>query len=400
MTANDPRYFINNALTLNGELVVHWADGHKSRYHPMLLRHQCECSLCGTSLNGVRTIRIHHIPENINPSEVSHTNSEVKLVWSTDGHESSYLARWLRCHCYSDSERHSRKHVPTLWDASISDSIPTANFEEARANPKARLALLEAVCDFGFCKIINAPTDANQSKQLIELIGSQRQSHYGTYNLAKKKAIDNVGDTTNALDPHIDETYRLSHVGITVFQVLNPSSNGGDSTLVDGFEAARRLREYSPEDFKLLTELAITNHRFDRAQSGDRDPRWYISRLPLIRLDSDSEVCGIHFNERQIAPLDLPADKIGPCYRALRKIFETLYDPALRLTFKLKAGDGLIFNNQRILHGRTSFEPEEPSRSVLTSSVDIEEFHSTLRILKSSLGYKGPQIAYSQGMAG
>jgi len=36
---------------------------------------------------------------------------------------------------------------------------------------------------------------------------------------------------------------------------------------------------------------------------------------------------------------------------------------------------------------------------VLTSSVDIEEFHSSLRILQASLGYEGAQIAYSQGMA-
>jgi gamma-butyrobetaine dioxygenase len=99
-------------------------------------------------------------------------------------------------------------------------------------------------------------------------------------------------------------------------------------------------------------------------------------------------------------PLDLPADKVGPCYHALRNIFKTLYDPELRLTFKLKAGDGLVFNNQRILHGRTSFKPENPARSVLTSSVDIEEFYSTLRMLQSSLGYNGAQIAYSQGTTG
>lgn len=109
-------------------------------------------------------------------------------------------------------------------------------------------------------------------------------------------------------------------------------------------------------------------------------------------------MCGVHFNERQIAPLDLPAEMIAPCYRALRRIFTILYAPELRLTFKLKAGEGLVFDNQRILHGRTQFIAEQPARSVLTSSVDIEEFHSTLRILQASLGYQGPQVAYSQGM--
>ena len=394
----ESRYRIDSASINNGELDVHWADGHRSRYHPMWLRHQCECSQCGSSLNGVRGIRIHHIPEDITPVELSHTETEVNIVWSGDGHQSSYNSRWLRNHCYSETERSLRKHRPVLWDASIADSGPCAYFEQARANPQARLNLLQTVNDLGFCKITNAPTQASQSSQLIELIGHQRQSHYGTYKLARKKAVDNVGDTTDALDPHIDETYRLSHVGITIFQVLHPSSNGGDSTLVDGFEAVRRLRESSPDDFELLTKLPITNHRFDEANSGDRDPRWYVTQLPLIRLDSENNVCGVHFNERQIAPLDLPAELIGPCYKALRKIFNILYAPELRLTFKLKAGEGLVFNNQRILHGRTGFTAEQPARSVLTSSVDIEEFYSSLRMLQDSLGHEGPQMVYSQGM--
>ena len=400
MPENRSLYQIKAAVVLEGELTIHWADGHQSQYHPIWLRHQCECDKCGSSLNGVRSIRIHHIPEDIIPAELSHTDNNVRITWSCDSHHSSYKARWLRNHCYSENERRKRQHRPVLWDASIVDDVPCANFEEARANPQARLDLLKAVCDFGFCKISHAPTDISQSSQLIELVGPQRQTHFGTYTLSTKKAVDNVGDTTDALDPHIDETYRLSHVGITVFQVLHPSTAGGDSTLVDGFEAANRLRESAPEDFDLLTELPITSHRLDEANSGDRNRRWYVSRLPLIRLDSEKNVCGVHFNERQIAPLGLPADRIGPCYRALRRMFNILYDPDLRLTFKLKSGEGLIFNNQRILHGRTGFIAEDPARSVLTSSVDIEEFHSTIRFLQASLGYEGPQIAYSQGMAG
>ena len=398
--ASESRYQIKSAYIQNGTLDVHWADGHRSLFHPMWLRHQCECDQCGSSLNGVRSIRIHHIPEDIIPTEFSHTETEVNIVWPADSHRSSYHCHWLRNHCYSETERSARKHQPLLWDASIAESSPTADFEEARANPEVRLNLLQTVNNLGFCKITNAPTDASQSSQLIKLIGHQRQSHYGTYKLASKKAVDNVGDTTDALDPHIDETYRLSHVGITIFQVLHPSSNGGDSTLVDGFEAVRRLRESSPDDFELLTKLPITSHRYDEANSGDRDPRWYISKIPLIRLDSESNVCGVHFNERQIAPLDLPAEMIAPCYRALRKIFNILYAPDLRLTFKLKAGEGLVFNNQRILHGRTAFTAEQPPRSVLTSSVDIEEFYSSLRMLQVSLGHEGPQMAYSQGMTG
>ena len=234
--------------------------------------------------------------------------------------------------------------------------------------------------------------------ELFGLIGPHRQSHYGTYTLSKKEAVDNVGDITDALDPHVDETYRLSTIGITVFQVLRPSSNGGHSTLVDGFEAVRRLREAWPADFELLTKVPITGERRDAAHNSGGQAKWYAATMPMIRVEFDGDVSGVRLNERQIAPLEVPDNLIEPCYRALRRIFDILYDPDMRLTFELKAGDGLIFDNQRVLHGRTAFEPEEPARSVLTSSVDLEEFHSSLRQLTESVRGVVPPLRLTQGM--
>jgi len=114
---------------------------------------------------------------------------------------------------------------------------------------------------------------------------------------------------TVALDPHVDETYRLSTIGIIVFQVLRPSSNGGHSTLVDGFEAVRLLRESWPDDFELLTKLPITGERRDAAHNSGGQTKWYAASLPVIRLDFDGDVSGVRLNERQIAPLDLPDDE-------------------------------------------------------------------------------------------
>ena len=120
--------------------------------------------------------------------------------------------------------------------------------------------------------------------------------------------------------------------------------------------------------------------------------------MPIIKLDSDNDISGVRINERQIAPLDIPADLIEPCYRALMRMYEIPYDPKLIITLKLKAGDGLLFNNQRILHGRTEFDAEEPARSVLTSSVDLDDFHSTMRILHRMLDAEDyPKSKFSIG---
>ena len=169
--------------------------------------------------------------------------------------------------------------------------------------------------------------------------------------------------------------------------------------MVDGFQVAHQMKEKWPQDFDLLTRVPIAAERLDLGANTDGQSRWYKARMPIIKLDSDNDISGVRINERQIAPLDIPADLIEPCYRALMRMFEILYDPKLIITLKLNAGDGLLFNNQRILHGRTEFDAEEPARSVLTNSVDLDDFHSTMRILHRMLDAEDSPMAFNQGMA-
>ena len=165
-----------------------------------------------------------------------------------------------------------------------------------------------------------------------------------------------------------------------------------------GSRRARRLRERDPDAFALLSKAPITGQRLDLARNTDGKVRYLIAKLPIIKLDYDGDVAGLRLNERQIGPLDLPGELIGPCYAALRRMFDLVYDPELRLTFPLQAGEGLLFDNHRVLHGRTGFVPEQPPRSVLTSSVDLDEFHSTLRTLEMAAGKTGPLMQYAQGV--
>jgi len=390
------RYAISGTRVKNRHLVIQWGDGHESRFHPVMLRHQCECEECGTPMDAIRGIRLHHIPDDIEPTIRSVTASAVEIDWKPVPHASRYEARFLRNSCPSASERRARKHVPKVWDGSLADKLPVADFGEFSDDPKAKLELFEAVHDYGFSKVVNVPDDSAQD--FIDTFGFQRQTHYGSYVLGSKTSADNVGDNTMELPPHTDETYRFNLLGITVFQVFRPSNNGGHSTLVDGFEAVRRLRETHPDDIDLLASTPIRTQRLDRAHNSNGASKWYVSRLPFLRLDEDGDIAGIRLNERQISPLDIDEDWIGPVYAALKRLFAILYDPDLMLTFPLKAGEGLVFNNQRLLHGRTSYVAEGPARSVLTSSVDLEDFYSTHRLLKAELGYTGPDIRYAMGV--
>lgn len=398
MPETGTRTAITDAAPDETAVRVTWSDGHESRYPFLQLRHQCTCSFCGTPVNAVRGIRLWMIPDDIHPIEIETVDGGLRIVWSDGSHVSTYDAAWLRAACCSEAERERRRPKPMLWDSRIANDLPRADFADAETDPAARLSLLEHVRDRGFCVVAGAPTDAGQAHRMIELVGPQRQTHYGTYSLSKKTAIDNVGDTTSALDPHSDETYRLSTIGITVFQVLHPVQSGGHTTLVDGFEAVRRLRETHPDDVDLLSRVPIPGERRDPAVNSGGREKWYAAALPAVRLDIDGSVIGVRLNERQIAPLDVPYHLIEPTYRALKRLYAIAYDPALRITLPLAAGEGVIFDNQRLLHGRTAYEVEDPPRSVLTSSVDIEEFHASLRSLQEQVRGQASPVRLPQGL--
>ena len=51
------------------------------------------------------------------------------------------------------------------------------------------------------------------------------------------------------------------------------------------------------------------------------------------------------------------------------------------IEFKLAPGEVLVFNNQRLMHGRTAFDPSSGKRHIRSCSVDLDEFYSRLRIL-------------------
>lgn len=398
MDAGDPAYRMRSVDWEGDRLAIEWGDGHVSRYHGIWLRHQCECRDCGTPRNAVRGMRILNLADDYSADSITRKDGLVEIVWQQDSHRSVYQAVWLRDHCYEPSEVARRTHQPKLWDGTGKNGLPVFDFEAASADRRVRMDMLQAVSDFGACRIVNAPTEAARAREMIALVGQQRQSHFGTYSLSKKAAVDNVGDVTFELLPHVDETYRLSTIGITVFQVLCPATEGGETTLVDGFEAARILRRDWPEDFDLLCRYPVTGERFDAGHNTDGRARWFVSRLPVLRLDRFGSVCGVRMNERQIAPLEVPPDAVPDFYRALKRLYAVLYDPAMRLTLPLKAGEGVIFNNQRVLHGRNAYERGDPPRSVLTSSVDLEEFYSNLRLLRADLLPHAAPVIYPQGM--
>src|SRR5207247_1106159 len=76
---------------------------------------------------------------------------------------------------------------------------------------------------------------------------------------------------------------------------------------------------------------------------------------PMIGLDPRGRIRQIRFNGRSLAPVRLRAAQARAFYAAYRTFAELVAGPDAMATARLAPGDCVIFDNTRILHGRTAF---------------------------------------------
>jgi gamma-butyrobetaine dioxygenase len=149
-------------------------------------------------------------------------------------------------------------------------------------------------------------------------------------------------------------------------------TRGGLSTLVDGFAAADALRARDAEAFRLMSQTAV------RFRYRDADTELVAS----ARRSSSTSPAGlqaVHFSPRlDFVPL-LPPEQLDGYYRARRAFDHLLRSPQFEIRFLLDAGELLMMDNRRLLHGRTGFDPTEGLRHLQGCYIDIDGPRSRCR---------------------
>jgi gamma-butyrobetaine dioxygenase len=187
-------------------------------------------------------------------------------------------------------------------------------------------------------------------------------------------AID-LAYTAIPLDPHTDNPYRTPEPGVQLLHCLANETSGGLSTLIDGFAVADALRERDPDAFQVLTQTPV------RFRYRDRDTE-LVASAPPIELDVSGRVRTIHFSPRlDYVPL-LPPEELTAYYRARRVFDGMLRGPEFEIRFLLGQGDLVMFDNCRLLHGRTGFDPAQGLRHLQGCYIDIDGPRSLYRVLR------------------
>ncbi|MDE2051450.1 MAG: TauD/TfdA family dioxygenase, partial [Gammaproteobacteria bacterium] len=107
-----------------------------------------------------------------------------------------------------------------------------------------------------------------------------------------------------------------------------------------------------------------------------------IERRPIVQRDLGGQITGVHYSPRlDFLPLLDPATT-RRFQRARRRLSELFADPRFELRFPLRAGELMMFNNSRVLHGRTAYDPNEGHRHLQGCYIDLDGPRSLYRTLK------------------
>ena len=201
---------------------------------------------------------------------------------------------------------------------------------------------------------------------------------------------------------------------------IENDSEGGESTLCDGFKAAADLARYDPQSFKLLAlrsfvftwqgkqgvylkarkpiiqaylehlrmlEDAVHTGQWPTVKGADifsmnpenstdtwNDPNTaaYAAIAPALQ--------AIHLDNRNMstsAIYDSPLEEGKALMQAYARFVRLIENKQSELAFKLAPGEVLLFNNRRCLHGRREFDPSTGSRHLEGCYMDSDLMFST-----------------------
>ncbi|KAI1390913.1 Trimethyllysine dioxygenase [Hypoxylon trugodes] len=334
------------------------------------LRDNCRCNSCVNQDTMQRNFNtFDDIPIDVQPSRITEIQTGLEIEWSRDHHKSFYPWDFLEFYLYN-SERDEEPIEIEYFGAqgpqdTQSDWPPSLKYDDFSTDETKSVGrLTDLIRRRGFAFVTEVPFDtAEPTQKLLEKIAFIRQTHYGGfYDFIPDLSLADTAYTNLALGAHTDTTYFTDPAGLQAFHLLshhdptsknNPEKSlGGKSLLVDGFHAAKILKEEDSKSFAILTETNLPWHASGNKGITISPDKPY----PVLELKPGTDkMHRVRWNNDDRGVLPLGKTSLTQWYDAARQWHRILKRESLEYWFQLEPGKVLIFDNWRVLHGRSAF---------------------------------------------
>jgi gamma-butyrobetaine dioxygenase len=238
-----------------------------------------------------------------------------------------------------------------LWapPEGLAESGPIA-FDAYLANDHILAEALECVSRHGIVFFAGAGVQPLAVERAVARFGYIRETNYGRlFDVREEAEPNHLAYTAADLELHTDNPYRDPAPTLQLLHVIEAADVGGESQFVDGFALAEALRRESPNHFRVLSATPV---EFAFTGPGGE---CYATRTPVIEVAPDGRLNGLRVNHRALRPPPLTSGVVEPWYEAYLDFYQRLHAPAARLQRKLTPGDMVMFDNRRVLHGRSAY---------------------------------------------
>ena len=363
----------------DSSLNIEWSDGEKSSFNFMWLRDNCPTAHDKDSNH--RMFNLLEVSENFHASEFKiNLEGKLEIKWSEGNHTSYYDPKWLRENCYTLKNKQKYVSPYHLWNSSFQKDLGSINIEhnEIISTDKGLIKWLELLHQKGIAIVKNAPTEKESAFPVLNRISHTRETFFKTpFEVINIPKPNNSAYTALGLRNHIDLPWFENPPGYQFLHCLINASKGGDSSTVDGFAVADYLRKNEKEIFETLVSVRLKFRDKDYTQELHRS--FY---APAITLTKDDDFNDIRFSVATMDTLDCHPDVMEKVYKAHHRFGNLLHDDKFVVKFRLEPGDIFCFNNRRVLHGRTEFDPNSGHRHLQGYYMDRDEIIGRLKFLK------------------
>lgn len=362
---------IINIIRKEDGILAVFSDGKKEHYSYTWLAHHCSCSDCLDHTTNQK--KITKSSEQEKPIDLMFNNEDetIIVIWSNK-HRSRYNINNLIGNL-TIKNYYNNENVSPIKKITFSDYM-----DDSKCH-----SFLKVLNTDGILILDQVPRIVNIIRSVAEKIAPIQQTIYGDiFNIRVDKNPINIAYTDQELPLHMDLPYYESPPGLQILHCINFKNTvqGGLSTFLDIIKVANQFMLDFPNEFRILSRTPAC---FQKIHSNRKKPVNMVYYRPHFIINPHNELVAVNWSPPFEGPIKLQEDEMVDYFQAY-KAFKSAIDNAFieyGHQFKLNNDEIVIFNNRRLLHGRTKINKiqKKTDRWLQGCYINMDDFVNKLR---------------------